>query len=662
MYIEESKQTTTLNTNVAQAHSFNIKMDANLYEALSASIYSDKEKAVVREYTTNAIDANRSAGVELPVEITISEAEFSVADRGKGMGYRFVTRLFSTYNWSDKRKEETAIGGFGMGSKAAFAYSDTFIVNTIVRRKEVSIKSSYVCHKGQGGVPVVMRMSRLRVGNDEETGTRISVPLKEKADDIFRLKACELAQDMDFPVKLNGYLIEKYTPIIEQEGSKTSECPKVILQGVAYPLSLHEIFQDFTGSKGKYSVYGLSVALKVKPGVVMPTLSREAIKWTEESKDRIRTLYLEAVDSLKQKLREKLDKESTLLEKNKIASGLIIGTKDSIKWRGMDSNELHDYLKQKYPSLRVVWNKLERGSFGGSRGNYKRLDMLQFLHEIKEEPEELYIGIKRYSFSGWMADQKAKRWYERKDSLGVFGEPEEVSKFLEFIGISNKNLKPLSNLKVSRVKNSEPGNLSVKTIDGVVIEGYTGSPNHILESQMTTACWEALYKGLLPEIIVIKPVIKTQENRIMNILKEISELQGEESVLSRISEEAWMEIAKIKVAALDRPYEVEYIKRLNDTAISLAFLEENMYGKRKNIVDYMFASSNISIKALFEKVQQKYVDDFTSQMKKDVEYLEGEINRINTEYKEVVEAVTTGHKAVLKLLVKLYKQNQNLDK
>lgn len=95
-------------------------------------LYSHKLRTPIQEYISNAIDAQREAGTQhLPIQIvmpTSLEPVLKIRDFGTGMSEEKVRKTFSQYTASDKRTNLAVIGGYGLGSKSAFAYTDKFTI------------------------------------------------------------------------------------------------------------------------------------------------------------------------------------------------------------------------------------------------------------------------------------------------------------------------------------------------------------------------------------------------------------------------------------------------------------------------------------------------------------------------------------------------------
>lgn len=109
-----------------------IHADARMFKNLLSSIYSEKEKTVVRELMANAFDAHVEAGCpdrEIEVHLpTALDPTLIVRDYGVGMTHDFIMNLYSAVGLSTKQGDNTQTGMFGVGSKSPMAITDSFIV------------------------------------------------------------------------------------------------------------------------------------------------------------------------------------------------------------------------------------------------------------------------------------------------------------------------------------------------------------------------------------------------------------------------------------------------------------------------------------------------------------------------------------------------------
>jgi hypothetical protein len=151
---------------------------------LRDKIYSDKILAVIREYICNAYDEHIKHDIQEDVVVSFksvnSQSMWSVRDYALGLNEHDIRNVFAMYFESTKSGDNDAIGGFGVGGKAAFAYTDTFYVTS----HHEGLKTSYICTLGAGqqGIPIG---EIYRVSEEPTTEQGIEVSLEVKQEDYY---------------------------------------------------------------------------------------------------------------------------------------------------------------------------------------------------------------------------------------------------------------------------------------------------------------------------------------------------------------------------------------------------------------------------------------------------------------------------------------------
>lgn len=107
---------------------------AFIMNILRDTLYSDKILAPLREYSANAWDAHRDAGKkDVPIKVTIPtkvDPTLTIQDFGSGLSEEDMFKVYTQYGRSTKRNSQDAVGMLGIGSKSAFAYSDSFTISS----------------------------------------------------------------------------------------------------------------------------------------------------------------------------------------------------------------------------------------------------------------------------------------------------------------------------------------------------------------------------------------------------------------------------------------------------------------------------------------------------------------------------------------------------
>ena len=158
---------------IDDSSNFGFVLDAHAYKLFADSLYSDKQLAPLREYTTNAIDSLIESGnedkgyiVHLPNRL---EPFWSIRDFGLGIDDVNMPNLFC-FNKSDKRDTNKLNGTFGLGSKAFLSVSDTATFTSYYN----GMKYVYFVFKDKG-MPTFTRIEECET--DEENGLEVKIPI-----------------------------------------------------------------------------------------------------------------------------------------------------------------------------------------------------------------------------------------------------------------------------------------------------------------------------------------------------------------------------------------------------------------------------------------------------------------------------------------------------
>ena len=118
---------------------------------LSQNLYLNPIGSIIREYVSNALDSMRESGNTDPIVVSLLLEEnnwvFSVQDFGMGLSPERVENVFAKYLSSTKEDSVNELGFYGIGSKSALSYRDSF--NIISRHEGVEYR--YVMFKGEEG-------------------------------------------------------------------------------------------------------------------------------------------------------------------------------------------------------------------------------------------------------------------------------------------------------------------------------------------------------------------------------------------------------------------------------------------------------------------------------------------------------------------------------
>ncbi len=276
---------------------FTVQHSKLMFDVLSSRIYTDKVGAVIREITSNAIDAGGKAFISLP---NYGSPNFKVKDNGPGISEDDMHRIYTVYFASTKRDDNDNIGGFGLGAKTPLAYTDSFSVRSV----HGGFVCLYVVNRTEEGVPVLNLMHR--EASEEATGVEVSVPVPYSDFHEWEEKTRELCAWQEERVELVG----NTTPIARpyqfrnERFAYNGEIKGVVVGGWFYEL--------FLGYSNRHFIEYVPV------GTVDIAVSREALELTKKTKEYIAAIPAKEYHAwLVGEVTKKIESEGTLFQRTK---------------------------------------------------------------------------------------------------------------------------------------------------------------------------------------------------------------------------------------------------------------------------------------------------------------------------------------------------------
>jgi hypothetical protein len=272
---------------------FDTSSVAHLMSVLT-DLYADPAMAVIREYSTNALDAQVAAGYKGPIEVTAPSPLlpiFTVTDHGVGMSHETIANQFSKYGWSSKRDSDAVVGMLGLGCKSGLSYTGQF---TIVSTREGETCTVLVTREedGAGAVQIVDVAS-----TGFPNGTTVSIPVADvdsfigKMDLFYKYWEPGTVVVNGEPVPSvfdNGrFRIDPDVKVFFATTNRRSESSIVVMGNVPYPVPPAFELNAITGRgdcgwKEQASPH-LRYIARVPIGTVDFTPSREALHLTKRT-------------------------------------------------------------------------------------------------------------------------------------------------------------------------------------------------------------------------------------------------------------------------------------------------------------------------------------------------------------------------------------------
>lgn len=273
--------------------SFGVSSSAEFIQVLSSTLYSNQILAVVRETICNAWDAHIEAGItDRPIEITLENNQFIVRDFGGGIAHKDIGPIYAVYGASTKKNSKDSTGGFGLGCKSPFAYTDSFGVESMHEGKKhiYRMNKSSVETNGLPSVSTILSM------DTEDSGLKVSIDIKPVDMETFEKEINYVVFTGDIKARLNGELLERIeypenAPFVFTRRVDGLPWDVSIKYGnVIYPVPEHEAFceeldrltERLDSLRGFY--YSSSrVILIAEPDSLSITPSRESLSVTDHT-------------------------------------------------------------------------------------------------------------------------------------------------------------------------------------------------------------------------------------------------------------------------------------------------------------------------------------------------------------------------------------------
>lgn len=179
MLVADTQQAATAATLGAQeTTAMGMVDDAAFLLMLATNLYSNQNLACIRETLCNAWDAHIEAGTtHLPVKITITkDLELVIEDNGLGIPVDRFEGIYGVFGASTKRNNKAVTGGFGLGCKSPWAYTDSFRVISESQGKKTVYNLSRASVEAEGK-PSITKVMELPT---ERSGLTVRIQLQQK--------------------------------------------------------------------------------------------------------------------------------------------------------------------------------------------------------------------------------------------------------------------------------------------------------------------------------------------------------------------------------------------------------------------------------------------------------------------------------------------------
>lgn len=359
---------------------FKVSNNAALMKVLSTALYQNPLKSMIREIMFNAWDAHNMGGCQdKPIEVTLGkDTGLIIRDFGPGIHADMIHPIYCVYGDSTKVEIQEETGGFGLGTKSPFSYTESFTVTSY----HGAIKDIYLVSKTSengDGKPGITMMASVPLDDPEVTGLMVSVPMKLESD-VYEAKryinsVCYLSgMKVKFTCDDNTKLIEaasvKPGEMILTNESSHSDDIYAVYGGVKYPIVSDDFYIDeYNAVELFVDTNNSTLFLGFAPDTLTPLPSREGINLSNQSKKEIHKILKFIADRLQKNIKEI---DSLFIEtifkhmvSNKIPPQFALAIllkcfntwtmKTELRNLGFDFDEFINLLKSVKPN-NIVWN------------------------------------------------------------------------------------------------------------------------------------------------------------------------------------------------------------------------------------------------------------------------------------------------------------------
>jgi len=348
-----STNTSNYSTNINKAADFGIEDSdlSHIMGILRSQIYSDKLLAVIREYSTNAADANIEAGNNNPVDVqlpTIAKPELSFRDFGNGLSDDEVCNLYVKYGASTKRSSNDYTGCLGIGCKAGFAYGDDFRVVSFTR-SHITTWHARIDESKRGTISMISKVDNI----NRPTGTEVIVAIRKddinscisKAQQFFkywRVKPTsnEKLIDINIVESTDDWALQTFEDANQYRHGRHYGGASLVMGNICYPVDFNQLnINNDAGSLAQAN----SVILYAPTGAVDIAANRESLEYTDRTKNAIvamtNNMLLDLVSRTNKSVKAATSRVQASITADKYAALIPGGIHKSIvskcTWRGL---------------------------------------------------------------------------------------------------------------------------------------------------------------------------------------------------------------------------------------------------------------------------------------------------------------------------------------
>lgn len=318
---------------------FGIGNIAVVLEILRSKMYPNPIKSFTQELMSNARDAHREVGKDdVPIEVNLPtrlDPNFYVRDFGPGISPDRMANVFILYGNSTKRDGNEQTGGFGIGAKSPWSYTDSFCIITNTPEtddegNEKMISRKYIAYVDESRTGALAKVDQEET--TEAQGTTIVVACKPNDHSNFAEWVRKTTQHWELRPVIKGvsdWEWEEISYAFEGEGwslepknrgyNYSSRTVRAIIDGIPYILNWDNLDISKLPERARevcnnLRSYPLNLYFEV--GDLPVTANREEIDYTPKAIDLIQKKMIQLTKELVDIISKGITQAKNLWEAN----------------------------------------------------------------------------------------------------------------------------------------------------------------------------------------------------------------------------------------------------------------------------------------------------------------------------------------------------------
>lgn len=387
---------------------FDIGDKALIMDILRGKMYSNPIYTIAQEIMSNARDAHREVGKhDVPIVVTLPtplDPAFKIRDFGPSITPDRMANVFIKYGNSTKRENDIETGGFGLGAKSPFSYTDMFTVVSITTENGQNILREYIAYIDESRIGAMSCVKEEIT--TEEQGTCIIVTAKAGDSHKFESAVRNIGRYWDvkpivepFGASFNWAMPEMRWSGCDDTGrtrwhiTEKNHGPICLVDQIPYNFDAHSLFgfndRNTTpeGKENHFAVLNAGFVCNLDIDEAVVTANREKLEMTDEVKLTIQNILERCVQEVHRLAKEEVATAPNLaVAVNKYKEATTKFPISQLTWHGIELSKFSHKLPNLYDYAKIVQYRAHEE--GGGRVQKIQPGKYSYRHEYSRIPSD----------------------------------------------------------------------------------------------------------------------------------------------------------------------------------------------------------------------------------------------------------------------------------